>query len=790
MAILDDLKATSPAFATMSHQEIADYIHETYAPDWRREDVYSRLGYTPPTSPNPLLKALPQGIESGFRQAQIGTNVALNALGLQGDESTAARISELQRRQQEIAPTGATKEGIEAIRKAGESGDWGEALSTIASNPRAVGRLLLESAGSFIPDIAIAAATGGVAGLAAKALATRIGVKALAPEAVGLATKMAATAGTVGALSGKTEYGAEFLESLQDAGVDLTSSAAIRRAFKNEEIMARAREEGLAKGIPVGLFDGISMGLAGRFYGKIAGATVGSKLAGAAAEAGVQAGLGASGEALGQIAQKGHITNVADVLLEGILEVASAGPEAALNLRNNKPFQAQLQALDNTIARDAEGNQLQIPLYRYDTPAGQLSGPLVDKLIEKAAPRNPEVQRIKDSTLDTDTKRRLALEAIYGPNITQAEINADTIESTADGQAQTGEQRRDVAATARTEQAATEELATRLPDQSTEVPTNVTEDRAAAVDAAAQRDAQIYESQRQELDQFEKTIQEMGAEAFDVPGLANDVRYLRDKVRDYEALQRDRAVDERRGTTQEYSTGYEGAIDITVNPPVPQEAVTPPTEDIPQDLWRVTHNFISQLAQEPGKSGTDNVINLGVLQSRASNNLGRPVPLSLLRDVLDRMAERQPNIAPMVRKDDSGRYRRNSNTYNIPGPVGTNTPERPRVRMSAELAAKDNLSPNPSPEPKGVSPLNWYKANFIAGNSPTGKLLNPNILREAGIPDAQIPRIMRAFQEQEIVTRGMVPRRTTTEVRMPNTLSEERIAKLHRDELTGKSYGC
>lgn len=799
MALIDELKASSPAFSTMSNLEIADFIHQTYAPTWGKEDVYNKLGVPLPTNPSSLLKWMPSGLESGIRQSQIGTNLLLNAAGLQGDESTANRVSELQRRQAELAPTGATKAGLDEIKAAGESGDIGDTLAAIATNPRALGRLLLESAGSFIPDLALAGVTGGVAGPAVKALAMRFGVKALAPEAIGLAAKMATQAGTVGAASAKTEYGAEFLESLHDAGVDLTSSSAIKQAFQNEELMAKAREEGLAKGIPVGLFDGISMGLAGRFYGKIAGATIGSKLLGSAAEAGMQGALGMAGEASGQLLQKGQITNVADILLEGILEVATAGPEAAINLRHNSAYQAQLEALNKATSEkavDSQGNQLALPLQRYDTPAGQLSGPLVDRLIEKMAPKNAKVAEIAKSGIDVDTKRRMALEAIYGPDINQVQINNDTIESSSNGVTQTGEQRRDETATdrvgSRVSDILTADQAERLTDSQ---PTPVNSIDAAKQESAKKADlnARVYESQKADLDQFEKTLQELGPEALDIPGFAADLFHNRNAVRDYEAEARTRAVDEKRAasTPAQYDTAYpENNPDSTAQSLPETETISPPSEDIPADLWRTTRNFISQLSQEPGKTKDDNVINLGVLQSRVSENLGRPVPLSLIRDTLDRMAQPSANIAPMVRKDPDGRYRRNSGTYNIPGPVGTNERTRPTTTLSPGLVAKDNLNLNPSPTPEGVDPINWFRASHTVAALPTGRALTPRMLALSGIPEAQVPPIMKALIKNEALSRGAVPKRTSTPVAMPNTLSDERTTKLLNDEMTGKSYGC
>lgn len=340
MAEWEELKALSPEFDSMNPQQFMETIHRRYAPSVPFEKFATTFGYKIPTNPSPLLSMLPQSVERGVRSAQQGTNLVFNALGIQDDTSTAARVSELERRKEEIAPTGSVGEGFKAVQEASKQG-WGAAVKAIAANPQILPSIIGESVGSFLPDIALAVATGGVAGPVAKAAAARLGVSKIAPEAISAGAKIATQAGVAGVGSAKTEYGAEVLETLKDAGIDITTSEGFLSGLSNKELIARAQEMGLKKGIPVGIFDMVSMGVAGRILdpaldaARAAGTTIskGQFAARSAGELGVQAGLGAAGEAAGQLAQKGEVSDPASVILEAVAELGTGPAEAALNIR-------------------------------------------------------------------------------------------------------------------------------------------------------------------------------------------------------------------------------------------------------------------------------------------------------------------------------------------------------------------------------------------------------------------------------------------------------------------------
>jgi hypothetical protein len=94
--------------------------------------------------------------------------------------------------------------------------------------------------------------------------------------------------------------------------------------------MAKAREKGLQRGIPIAIFDGLSFGVAGKLAKRVSTLTRGGvpgAIAGAAAKTSAQAALGAGGEAAGQIVSEGEVSNWGDVGLEGSLEMPGAAIE-------------------------------------------------------------------------------------------------------------------------------------------------------------------------------------------------------------------------------------------------------------------------------------------------------------------------------------------------------------------------------------------------------------------------------------------------------------------------------
>lgn len=157
--------------------------------------------------------------------------------------------------------------------------------------------------------------------------------------ALGSAVPVVGTAvgGTIGAAAGtfggslSVEYGNRFLETLREAGADLTDPESIMRVVSDPEVNARARELGLRRGLPVAAFDAASAGLAGKFLKgarTAASGSTGSMVRRGLAEAGLQGGLGGAGEVAGAVSAGDEISPKA-VFEEVVGEFGPGGAEIA-----------------------------------------------------------------------------------------------------------------------------------------------------------------------------------------------------------------------------------------------------------------------------------------------------------------------------------------------------------------------------------------------------------------------------------------------------------------------------
>jgi hypothetical protein len=205
----------------------------------------------------------------------------------------------------------------------GNSETYGEAISALASNPRATFTMLVESLAVSLPGM-VPSLVLGPAGVVARS-------------------------GAAGLSSGGIEYGSVMADVLQDKGVNMLDANAISRALSNPKIMDEIKEKGAKRGLIIGTFDALSMGIAGRFLKPAQALIAEGKLAGTAAkkatmaawgkELALQMGGGAGGELAAQKATGED--KPADVLLEAIAEGVTAPIEARSNLRDAKMAEQQ-----------------------------------------------------------------------------------------------------------------------------------------------------------------------------------------------------------------------------------------------------------------------------------------------------------------------------------------------------------------------------------------------------------------------------------------------------------------
>lgn len=172
--------------------------------------------------------------------------------------------------------------------------------------------------------------------------ATGAGLGSVIP---GIGTAAGASTGAIAGLgmaSLNLEYSSKILEGLSNLGVNTTSPDELKKAFADQDVMDKLKQDGLKKGIPVALFDMLSAGIAGKIISKPARTIIG-KVAQGIAETGVQAGLGAAGEASGQLVSEGKISSPNAVLMEAIGEFGPGTVEIAYgniveSAKRNKPI--------------------------------------------------------------------------------------------------------------------------------------------------------------------------------------------------------------------------------------------------------------------------------------------------------------------------------------------------------------------------------------------------------------------------------------------------------------------
>lgn len=126
-----------------------------------------------------------------------------------------------------------------------------------------------------------------------------------------------------------TQMQSSLVDTMQAAGVNMKDPKAIREALLDPHLMAEARRKMAAMGLPILAFDTLTAGIAGRALlpAKAMEKTLG-KVEELALQTGVQAAGGGAGEAVGQLASAGKITDPTSVLLNTLAEIPGGAPEA------------------------------------------------------------------------------------------------------------------------------------------------------------------------------------------------------------------------------------------------------------------------------------------------------------------------------------------------------------------------------------------------------------------------------------------------------------------------------
>lgn len=248
----------------------------------------------------------PSPIENAIKRGSKTAEKA-NVLGLTNEKPNAEKIKELAKIEGEISKLPSSK----AYQALNSAKTFTEAATIFASDPV---QIIAEAA----VESMIALGQHG---------ASRIAVGAAMGSVVPGGTGAGAIAG-MAETSLALEFASDFMETLQEAGIDTKDPVALQQAFQNDELIATARSHAWKKSIPVAIFDLISGGLAGKIVAKPAKSLIGKTTQGAA-ELLVQGGFGATGEAVSQKVA-GEELKPGEILLEGLAEFATAPVEATI----------------------------------------------------------------------------------------------------------------------------------------------------------------------------------------------------------------------------------------------------------------------------------------------------------------------------------------------------------------------------------------------------------------------------------------------------------------------------
>ncbi|MCW4344073.1 MAG: hypothetical protein N0E48_12045 [Candidatus Thiodiazotropha endolucinida] len=260
-------------------------------------------------------------LRQGYAQGKQGISTALADLGITGKDKAAygARQADLHRQSERFAPS---LEDDETLQRVSEAESFGEALAEVIENPKIVSDTALRSMGIFAPTLAVTTAASMAGG----------------PYA---------TAAAAGTGSAATEYALTLTSTMREHGLDPSNPRDWARAIDDEELMGRARESGVKRGLAVGAFDAATAGLAGKLL-KGAKPGIVSPVTRSTGEVSIQAAGGMGGETTAQLLDKGNISSPGEILLEGIAEAPTAVAEVPGNIRHaNRQTVAEPEVLSD-----------------------------------------------------------------------------------------------------------------------------------------------------------------------------------------------------------------------------------------------------------------------------------------------------------------------------------------------------------------------------------------------------------------------------------------------------------
>ena len=224
----------------------------------------------------------------------------------------AKRIDDRSQRVAELTDKLGTLPSSEAYRRWQTSDGANAAWDAFASNPfQVTANMIGEGASQMAGQMAATAAAGAAGGSVFGPVGSTVGG--------GLGAGISAF---------RSEYANGFLQSMEEAGIDLSDKKSVISGLNDAKVMDHARTYAERRAIPQSIFNAVSAGLAGRFIAKpVAGAFMdrfAARTANGAIEAGIQSAVGAAGEAAAQYASTGKVDDLKSLVGAGIASFGMA----------------------------------------------------------------------------------------------------------------------------------------------------------------------------------------------------------------------------------------------------------------------------------------------------------------------------------------------------------------------------------------------------------------------------------------------------------------------------------
>lgn len=323
-------------------------------------------------------------LQRGWGQGEVADYLAL---GQTPSKEQLRRIAEIKRGEKELKPS-------KAYQDFNSAPNAKEALKTFINDPFEITTQLVgESLSALVRHGSARAGTGALAGGLAGSVVPGAGTLA------GAGTGFIAGMGVSGL---NLEVSSSILESLQEAGIDVSDENQLIEGFNDEEKMKTAREFAFKRGIPIAVFDMVSAGLGGKILSRPAKSLIG-KLGGVSAEVGIQSGLAGTGELAAQTTA-GQEISTTSILAEMIGETGGGAPDIVVGTMIEKK-KAGKPIKEDIIKAKVKKEQFD-DMVDISEGAGQITPQQADELkkdfddVKKAQKKTPDEFKENEEVLD------------------------------------------------------------------------------------------------------------------------------------------------------------------------------------------------------------------------------------------------------------------------------------------------------------------------------------------------------------------------------------------------------